>query len=72
MRGGAVRRYLATKTPGSRPEAKIVLDKLAAILKAHKSHPVDLEGLRILESNERFTGVKRSVSESSNTQAIRK
>jgi len=48
-----VRRYLATKTPGSHPEAKIVLDKLAAILKAHKSHPVDLEGLRILESNEK-------------------
>ena len=49
-----VRRYLATKTPGSHPEAKIVLDKLAAILKAHKSHPVDLEGLRILESNEKI------------------
>jgi ferredoxin--NADP+ reductase len=49
-----VRRYLATKTAGSHPEAKIVLDKLAAILKAHKSHPVDLEGLRILESNEKI------------------
>jgi ferredoxin/flavodoxin---NADP+ reductase len=48
-----VRRYLATKLPGSRSDAKIVLDKLAAILKAHKSHPVDLEGLRILESNEK-------------------
>lgn len=49
-----VRRYLATKLPGSRSDAKIVLDKLASILKTHKSHPVDLEGLRILESNEKI------------------
>ncbi len=48
-----VRRYLATKSPGSRSDAKPVLDKLSSILKAHKSHPVDLEGLRILESNEK-------------------
>lgn len=48
-----VRRYLATKSPGSHTGAKIVLDKLASILKAHKSHPVDLEGLRILDSNEK-------------------
>ena len=48
-----VRRYLATKPLGSRADAKIVLDKLASILKAHKSHPVDLEGLRILESKEK-------------------
>lgn len=48
-----VRRYLATKSPGSHSDAKIVLDKLASILKAHQSHPVDLEGLRILESNEK-------------------
>jgi ferredoxin--NADP+ reductase len=48
-----VRRYLATKSPGSRSDAKTVLDKLSSILKAHKSHPVDLEGLRILESNEK-------------------
>lgn len=49
-----VRRYLATKPPGSRADEKIVLDKLASILKTHKSHPVDLEGLRILESNEKI------------------
>lgn len=49
-----VRRYLATKLLGSRSDAKIVLDKLASILKTHKSHPVDLEGLRILESNEKI------------------
>jgi ferredoxin--NADP+ reductase len=49
-----VRRYLATKSPGSYSDAKIVLVKLASILKAHKSHPVDLEGLRILESNEKI------------------
>lgn len=48
-----VRRYLATKSPGGHAGAKIVLDKLASILKAHKSHPVDLEGLRILDSNEK-------------------
>jgi len=48
-----VRRYLATKTSGKHTDAKIVLDRLAAILKAHKSHPVNLEGLRILESNEK-------------------
>jgi ferredoxin--NADP+ reductase len=48
-----VRRYLATKSPGSHTGAKIVLDKLASILKGHKSHPVDLEGLRILDSNEK-------------------
>jgi ferredoxin--NADP+ reductase len=49
-----VRRYLATKSPGSYSDAKIVLVKLASILKAHKSHPVDLEGLRTLESNEKI------------------
>lgn len=45
--------YLSTKTPGSHSGTKIVLDKLASILTAHKSHPVDLAGLRILESNEK-------------------
>ena len=49
-----VRRYLATKSPGSYSDAKIVLVKLASILKAHKSHPVDLEALRTLESNEKI------------------
>ena len=48
-----VRRYLAANTPGKYANAKIVLDGLAAILKAHNSHPVNLEGLRILESNEK-------------------
>ena len=48
-----VRRYLATKTPGSRLEAKLVLDRLTSILTAHNSHPVDLKGLRILESSEK-------------------
>ena len=48
-----VTKYLSTKTPGSHSGTKIVLDKLASTLKAHKSHPVDLAGLRILESNEK-------------------
>jgi ferredoxin/flavodoxin---NADP+ reductase len=48
-----VRRYLATKTPGGHSGAKVVLERLAAILKAHKSHPVDLKGLRILEASEK-------------------
>ena len=49
-----VRRYLATKSPRSHSDAKTVLAKLASILKAHKSHPVELEGLRILESSEKI------------------
>jgi ferredoxin--NADP+ reductase len=48
-----VTKYLSTKTPGSHSGTKIVLDKLASMLTAHKSHPVDLAGLRILESNEK-------------------
>ena len=48
-----VSRYLSTKSPGSHSDAKVVLDKLAAVLTAHKSHPVGLEGLRILESREK-------------------
>jgi ferredoxin--NADP+ reductase len=48
-----VNRYLATKTSGSHSGAKVVLDKLASMLKAHKSHPVDLRGLRVLESREK-------------------
>ena len=48
-----VNRYLATKTSGSHYGVKVVLDKLASILKAHKSHPVDLKGLRVLESREK-------------------
>jgi ferredoxin--NADP+ reductase len=48
-----VSRYLSTKTPGSHADVKTVLDKLASILTARKSHPVDLDGLRILESSEK-------------------
>ena len=46
-----VGRYLATKGEGS--QAKVVLDKLHAILKNRKSHPVDLKGLRALEAAEK-------------------
>ncbi|HSL05191.1 MAG TPA: FAD-dependent oxidoreductase [Nitrospiraceae bacterium] len=48
-----VNRYLSTKTSGSHSDTKVVLDKLASILMAHKSHPVGLEGLRTLESREK-------------------
>lgn len=48
-----VNRYLATNTTGSHSSAKVVLDKLASILKARKSHPVDVQGLRVLESREK-------------------
>ena len=48
-----VSRYISTKAPGSHSDVKTVLDKLASILTARKSHPIDLEGLRILESSEK-------------------
>ncbi len=48
-----VSRYLSTKASVSHSGAKVVLDKLASILKAHKSHPVDVKGLRVLESREK-------------------
>jgi len=48
-----VTKYLSTKTSGSLSDIKVVLGKLASTLTAHKSHPVDLAGLRILESNEK-------------------
>lgn len=48
-----VSRYLATKTSGSHVDAKVVLDRLATTLKNHKSHPVDMKGLRVLESIEK-------------------
>jgi len=48
-----VTKYLSTKTPDNHSDIKVVLGKLAATLTAHKSHPVDLAGLRILESNEK-------------------
>jgi len=48
-----VNRYLSTKSSESHSDANVVLDKLAATLTAHKSHAVGLEGLRILESQEK-------------------
>jgi len=48
-----VSRYLLTKTPGSYSGVTVVLDKLASILAAHKSHPIELGGLRILEASEK-------------------
>ena len=49
-----VTRYISTKTSDSRADIKVVLDKLTSILAAHKSRPVDLEGLRILEASEKI------------------
>jgi len=69
-----VSRYLATQTSGSHSGAKLVLDKLTTILKAHKSHPVDVKGLRKLESIEhRHQGVTDCIGEfkySSNQEMI--
>ncbi|TKB68225.1 MAG: hypothetical protein E8D47_01805 [Nitrospira sp.] len=48
-----VGRYLSVKTQGSHSDVKTVLDKLGATLKARKSHPVNAEGLRLLESSEK-------------------
>ena len=48
-----VNRHLATKTSGSHSSATVILDKLASILNARKSHPVDVQGLRVLESREK-------------------
>jgi ferredoxin--NADP+ reductase len=48
-----VTKYLSTKTPDNHSDIKVVLGKLNSTLTAHKSHPVDLAGLRILESNEK-------------------
>jgi ferredoxin--NADP+ reductase len=48
-----VNRYIETETSGSHSDAKVVLDKLASILKTHKSYPVDVKGLRLLESREK-------------------
>src|SRR5688572_11434876 len=48
-----VSRYISAKTSGSHSDVKVVLDKLASIFKAHKSHPVNLDGLRALESSEK-------------------
>jgi ferredoxin/flavodoxin---NADP+ reductase len=48
-----VTKYLSTKTSGTPPDIEGVLGKLVSTLAAHKSHPVDVAGLRILESNEK-------------------
>jgi ferredoxin--NADP+ reductase len=48
-----VTKYLSTKTSGNHSDIKAVLGKLASILTAHKSHPVDLAGLRTLEASEK-------------------
>jgi ferredoxin/flavodoxin---NADP+ reductase len=49
-----VSRYLSTKSPDSHSDVKVVLDKLTSILTMRKSHPVGIEGLRILESQEKI------------------
>ncbi|WP_455387650.1 FAD-dependent oxidoreductase [Petrachloros mirabilis] len=57
-----VRRYLAGKSPST--QVKAVLDKLRAILKARKSHPVDIKGLRELEAAEKaHKGASDSIGE---------
>jgi ferredoxin--NADP+ reductase len=70
-----VSRYLTTKTSGSHPGAKVVLDKLTSLLKTHMSHAVDKTGLRILESIEkRHKGMTDCIGEfkySSNQEMIR-
>jgi ferredoxin--NADP+ reductase len=48
-----VTKYLSTKTSGTPPDIEGVLGKLVSTLAAHKSYPVDVAGLRILESNEK-------------------
>jgi len=70
-----VGRYLATKPLSGNSAAKVVLDKLASILKTRKSHPVDVKGLRILESREKHQqGTTDCIGEfkySSNQEMIR-
>jgi ferredoxin/flavodoxin---NADP+ reductase len=57
-----VTRYLASKS--SRSEAKAVLDKLRALLKSRKSHPVDIKDLRALEAAEKaHRGTSDSIGE---------
>jgi ferredoxin--NADP+ reductase len=58
-----VTKYLSTKTSSTHSDVKVVLGKLASILTAHKSHPVDLEGLRILESSEKSHWGEESIGE---------
>jgi ferredoxin--NADP+ reductase len=57
-----VSRYLAGKSTGT--QAKAVLDKLQTMLKARKSHPVDIKGLRELEAAEKsHKGASDSIGE---------
>jgi len=57
-----VRRYLAGKSPST--QAKEVIDKLQTVLKARKSHPVDIRGLRELEAAEKsHKGAPDSIGE---------
>lgn len=57
-----VRRYLAGKSPST--QAKEVIDKLQTVLKARKSHPVDIRGLRELEAAEKsHKGTPDSIGE---------
>ena len=57
-----VERYLATKGDGG--DVKIVLDRVHALLKQRKSHPVDVNGLRALEVAERsFPGKTDCIGE---------
>ena len=46
-------RYLATHGAGRRATMADVIGKLQAILKEHKSQPVDLDGLKVLEAVEK-------------------
>ena len=70
-----VNRYLSTRASGTHSGAKVVLDKLVSLLKAHKSHPVDVKGLRVLESLEKcHQGATECIGEfkySSNQEMIR-
>jgi ferredoxin--NADP+ reductase len=52
------------KTPNGHTPAKTVLDKLRAVLKDRKSHPVDIKGLRTLEQAEAHrTGMADCIGE---------
>lgn len=48
-----VTRYLETKTSGQSASAQAVKEKLAALLKDRKSHPVTLAGLKALDAAEK-------------------
>lgn len=57
-----VERYFATKNSGG--QVKDVLDRLHAVLKVRKSHPVDVKGLRVLEAAEKtYQGTSDCIGE---------